>query len=312
MSYLKLDQWFGDTDPRALPQLLAVLRRADFRPADTGISSRKLQRWETENLIVSSREKAGNWRAFTYPEFVWLMMVKKMRDLGVPYSLIKSVKNQLFGAVSSEKKGQERPESPFFGSSETEERPSEDARRGTHGEPYRVEGPFPCPMLMEGLIARCVRFRGFSYLRIFPDGSLFPTCSGEGDFAFPEPDPERLSHGGFFTVPLSAIVADYLLETGAVFEPDTKTRLSETDATIFDIIQSGDYEKVTIRFRESKPVSLDLVQVHRADTSIGEVLAGADEQDMSVTKSGGVVTRIEQRVSVNLDQAQEQNPLARD
>ena len=39
MSNLKLDQWFGDTDPRTVPQLLAVLRNPVFRPADTGLCS---------------------------------------------------------------------------------------------------------------------------------------------------------------------------------------------------------------------------------------------------------------------------------
>gem|GEM_PF-6391023 len=309
MSHLKLDQWFGDTDPRALPQLLAVLQNSDFRPSDTGLTSRTLQRWEAEDLIVCSREKSGNWRAFNYPEFVWLMMVKKMRDLGIPYLLIKSVKNQLFGAVLIENDQQTPPATPFSTALNTQERAIQGEREGTHGEPYRVQGSFPYTMLIEGLIARCVRFRGFCHLQIFPDLGAFPVCYDEGDFTFPAAPPERIGHGGFFTVPVSAIVAEYLLESGAIFEPVKEARLSETDAAIFDIIQSGVYEKVIITFDQAKPISLEAVQVHTTDTSIGEVLEGGDDLDLNVRKSKGRITRIEHRVTVPLTKTQTDNQI---
>lgn len=76
-------------------RLLDGLKEKKFVLADIDIDHRAILHWEKEGLIEKQSD-AGKWRRFSFFDYLWLRIIKDMREFGLPISVIKKVQLSLF------------------------------------------------------------------------------------------------------------------------------------------------------------------------------------------------------------------------
>ena len=67
-----------------------------FQKNDLSISYRTLNHYDSKRILLNKRENSRQWRKFNAIEFVWIELVIILREIGMPLSKIKLLKNKLF------------------------------------------------------------------------------------------------------------------------------------------------------------------------------------------------------------------------
>lgn len=85
-----------DSNPLELFQKMDELTKPLHTLSETGIDHRSVLHWESEQ-ILDEKGKDG-WRKFSFYEYLWLKLIKELRDFGTPLPVIKEFKKILFAS----------------------------------------------------------------------------------------------------------------------------------------------------------------------------------------------------------------------
>lgn len=75
---------------------IVLLNERRFRIKQASVSNKHIRHWEKEGLIDVHKIPSNNYRTFNVVELLWLSTVAELRNLGLPYELIKSAKSSVF------------------------------------------------------------------------------------------------------------------------------------------------------------------------------------------------------------------------
>lgn len=281
---------FGNTRPGSGSGLLEALAAPVFRPADTGVRSQSLNRWDSDGLIRTSRKGSGSWRYFSPVELVWLLAVLEMREIGLPFEAIREVGENLFKPVLPNQWRKAGTSGPA--------RFVRDGLVGLTGATQRViteNGGLP---LLLGLIAQSVRLRTPLVLRIFPGAEILPRFNGSERHLRPR-EIQRLARGSYVSVPLTPFIAENLFASAPDFETEAAPSLCETDRKIFDLIHDGNLRSLGLDFENGKPVAAHTLRHYPPGTSPGDI-PEAEANEIKILRSGAKVARIEGRNRIRL------------
>ncbi len=97
--YIYNEYWFEenflDKFYKSVSPLKREISERKFRLIDDEITSRVLNHWQKEGLIVDNRPDGKGWRKYSFSDIVWLQIIKKLRSFGFEIAKIKMVKDKL-------------------------------------------------------------------------------------------------------------------------------------------------------------------------------------------------------------------------
>ena len=108
--------------------------------------------------------------------------------------------------------------------------------------------------------------------------------------------PEQLDLPSFEThvrIPITGIIKEFLRGGLAIESMGDLQILDPNEQTVLRIIHSGQYDSVTVNFKDKKMKSMELRQSQEVTRKIVDVLAAGKYQDISIVQHEGQITKIE-------------------
>lgn len=90
-----VDNNVGNETPENIIELDLKLMQPILKVGDTGISSKNLLHWKTNGLLLDYKHNIGGWTRFNFLQYVWLQVIKELREFGLSLDIIKRVKDGL-------------------------------------------------------------------------------------------------------------------------------------------------------------------------------------------------------------------------
>jgi hypothetical protein len=76
--------------------LISNLRKREFSISEAGVSSRVFNFWMQKEIINIPKDFSSKWTKLNFIDYVWLCMVRDLREIGLPIEVIKKIKEQVF------------------------------------------------------------------------------------------------------------------------------------------------------------------------------------------------------------------------
>lgn len=76
--------------------LYTAIMKPTFYLKDLGVTARVLAHWKENDLIPTTQDSVG-WNKLNFCEYIWIKVIQDLRIFGVPFQVIKKVKEYLFG-----------------------------------------------------------------------------------------------------------------------------------------------------------------------------------------------------------------------
>ncbi len=276
-------------------ELSERLMQKSFIGTDTGVPYRSINHWENSGLIDNDRGEARSWRRFSFVEFIWIRMIDEMRKVGLPMDTIKAVKASLFQPASIVDLDihlrsiyQARGAANVYHEAGREAMEKDMRGRFDGGfEEQQLDGNWLQHLILSSIVKRCPVI-----LVVFTDGTPFAIHEEPGYFIFPE-HLDRLSFETHVRIPITGIIKEFLRGGLAIERMGDLQILEPNEQTALRIIHSGQYDSVTVNFKDKKLKSMELRQSQEVTRKIVDVLAAGKYQDISIVQHEGQITKIE-------------------
>jgi DNA-binding transcriptional MerR regulator len=287
--------YIGERRYDKILELSERLMQKSFIGTDTGVPYRSINHWENSGLIDNDRGEARSWRRFSFVEFIWIRMIDEMRKVGLPMDTIKAVKASLFQPASIVDLDihlrsiyQARGAANVYHEAGREAMEKDMQGRFDGGfEEQQLDGNWLQHLILSSIVKRCPVI-----LVVFTDGTPFAIHEEPGYFIFPE-HMDRLSFETHVRIPITGIIKEFLRGGLAIERMGDLQILEPNEQTVLRIIHSGQYDSVTVNFKDKKMKSMELRQSQEVTRKIVDVLAAGKYQDISIVQHEGQITKIE-------------------
>ncbi|GAB3534944.1 hypothetical protein GCM10027443_22950 [Pontibacter brevis] len=89
------------TSPEQLQELLERFRRQLFTVREAGITAKRFHGWHKAGLLPFNIPE-GRVNLLTFPDYIWVRLIDRLRQLGMPLKRIKELKGFLYGEIGIE------------------------------------------------------------------------------------------------------------------------------------------------------------------------------------------------------------------
>jgi len=301
MNKLILDLFFGTKNFIKAIELLQLFTKEIFTIKDTGATYTTIKNWDKEGILSSHRESESQWRNFNFIDYIWLRVIHDMRSIGIPIKLIKAVKNELFkplpldGVYKVFKKHiPEIKKAMAF----NEEQSNELIEIILAGEKNTTE---------EGLtyfyafIVQCVMLKIPASLIIYKDGSYLVWYEGKSEL-YEKEEIERKIAESHISISLSNLIKEFLMNERSVFLLPELKLLPPNEIKLMELIHSGEYDSISISFKNKKMKSLELKKMQDTKKKVVDILNEGAYQDIVIKSHKGMVTQIQNTIKVMLNE----------
>ncbi len=291
---VSLDVYFGQQTLERSMELYDKINLPCIKRLQTGITGRVLNWWFKEHLIESKESKV---RRFTFTEFVWIRIIEQLRIVGCSFQIIKAFRQYLLapieakGVLDNLKKFRHliddlkltpKQREQLLGYMEAKEPAQEREIHILH------------LLIMEAIIKRLPLS-----IAIFTNGS-YVIIDKSKEHLYTDSDREKLAYEPYAVVSIAMILREFLVSDLSGFVLPTTQLLSYPENKLFEVIHSGDYESITIHFKDKKPKSLELKKSEDIKRKIVDILAKGEFGEIVVKKHKGVIAKIENTEKIHL------------
>ena len=307
-SNFSLTPFFGINSLEEAGRLAEYINSPLFTTKDLGISRKNINYWDREGLLLSSRSKGETWRSYTFVDYVWLNIVDELRYLGCPIQVIKDLKSVLVNPipiVEVYKLMQQHPELyKNLKNMEGIEEFESFIKLADFSNTEIVKELDKIPYdLLRILIGDALGFRVHIALAVFSDGYCIPIYTN-AKLAYKESDLNDLTYGSYARISLSAIIWEFISDEKLQEYMPKLNLLQPGEEKLLEIIHTGDYDTITIHFKNKKMESLELKKKQDVKKKIVDILKDNEYQDIVIKRHKGMITTIENTVKVYMDDKQ--------
>ncbi len=276
-------------------ELYDYLRLPLFRKKDTGIVNRYFNWWAKENVLPENQNKAGR---LTFVEFVWVKMIEQLKAFGVPLPIMAKVREGLFKNVEikglPDKKEQFKE---YLKKLEINKEEKSELLKLLDNEGHKNNVDTGVTVL-ELLLLRCILKRKALGIGVFEDGAYI-IIDRENENKYAKENLELLNNSHYVQISISKILSEYLQTELAIQTIPNLKLLSYPENKLYEAIKTGDYESITVRFKDKKIKVLELKKSANVRRKIIDVLSEGDFAEIVVKKHNGEISKIEQSIKIN-------------
>lgn len=279
--------------------LTDFITKEQFTSGNLDISRRHINYWDNEGLLITQRKEGEKWRRFSFVELVWLLIVNELRTFGCPLELIKKLKGSLFSLFPVKEQLLALKKDPKIILSQITD--PEEKQFVKDLLKLNLEEQAPELNFLTVMIFNILSQKQNLAILIFSDGSFFPYVPGEEKY-LPKEIQHSLVYNSYLRVSLTKILCDFLSdEKAAEFIPKLNI-LQPSEQKLLEIIQSEEYNSITVHFKDKKMNSLELHKRQDVKKKVVDILQENQYQQVVIKSHKGMVTTIENTVKVYLDE----------
>ncbi len=269
---------------------------------DIGITTRVMNHWDAKGLIPLSRNKGKTYK-FNFTEFIWLHIVKELREYGFPLESIKEAcillmtpfdGSELFKSLSKEEKEKikKRIEDIQL-DNEDEKRKLIDSIKNEIDNIDQFPDIFQTNLL-SFLINEFLMYRNDVRILIDLKGNAVPftdefKTQKEFNMVMDEIEFDKDS---YLSISLSKFFKRFIMDKEQFHFVQDKNVLNENEAHILSLIREGKAKTITVKFKNQKPYMLEITKEKKiqAETRLTEILLNRGYQDISIRTENGNIS----------------------
>lgn len=301
-----------DSNEQFIKAMLSLNTERVYTLKDLAIkSSRVLNHWDKQGLLLTTRDSHEEWRKFSFIDVVWINIITELREFGYPIPKIKKIKAKLLSKTTladSLKKQQgaidilksKKPEA-FEEYLKHQEMNREQAAEAVTILDADMEAPefnFPTNELTIYL-TDFLWHRMTISLWVFPDGNYTVWKDTSIDL-MTEEIYTSLKQRSFVSISLSKIVKLFVHDQDPVSVLPRLHFLNDDEIYILKTINEGEYESITVKLKDGEPNLIELTKQEDTKRRLVDILTDGDYQEISIKKHKGRITTIKNTIQIKL------------
>lgn len=292
---LCINSYFGKETIEKAAELYERLQEPLITPIQTGINMRNLHNWVTTLGMNRGKEKHER-TIYTFTEFVWLKIIEQLREAGLSLSIITELRKGLFLPIEVDFLSKQERTRNFIKALDISK---EEMQELLALISETLETEHSTFFLLDVMIVQCIIRREPLGLAVFLDGSFIPV---EKDYQlkYDVYDLNKLFGQTYIYVSISGIIKNFLRSDISEWVVPKINLLNPAESKLFELIRKGDYESITIEFKDKKLKSLELKKSEDIKDRIVDIIDAFEFGDITVKKHKGVVTKIESTKKIKL------------
>jgi len=293
-SNFSLKDYFGKDVFEKAAELYEYVNRPMFKRKETGVSHRNLNWWASEDVLGMA---AKEYSKFSFVELVWVKIIEQLRTFGVPLPLIAIYKKHLFETIKIDGLPSKREllkkyladlDIPAGEKNKLLEtiKPEHNKKDSDTGVSY-----------LQLLIMSAILKRKPLGIAFFYEG-FYLIIDKQAEASYTDRKADLLNNGHYVRVSLSKILSGFLTSDLAFqYVPELRL-LTLAENKLYEAIKTGEYESITVNFKERKIKALELKKSVSVQKRIIDVLNENKFSEIVVKKHNGIVTKIEQNIKI--------------
>lgn len=290
-----LNDFFGQVTLQRAADLFEQLERPFLNGKQIGISSRNLSHWVR---VLNDNPETVWHEKYTFVDFVWFKMVEQLREMNVGFEFIRLLKQNLMkpirvkGLVNGLKQTKDYIDDLSLSKEE------KDTLLKLIATNY-TKPAYEFFTILHVIIIDSVVHRLPLAVAAFSDGAYL-ILDRTKEHLYSEEERNRLLFDTHIRINISAILKEFLKSDLSGFVVPKIGLLSPAENKLFEVVHSGDYERIVIHFRDKKIKALDLKRSENVKERIVDILDKGAFAEIVIKKHKGVVTKIENTIKVTL------------
>jgi len=293
VSHLSLNDYFDKETIEKTVELYEYINLPIFKRNHTEISHRFLNWWTKENVLDKNVQEAGR---FTFTEFIWIKAVEQLRLFNLPLPFIATLKAKLFESIKLKGFVSKTEQAKQFISdlavSEAEKKKLIDILLKEHKEDINTGINLFQLIILESILKR----KSLS-LAIFPNCE-FLILDKTKEHLYTQSDLELLDKTTYIKLSISNLLSEFL-KTDLAFATLSKIQLlTYPENKLFEVIHTGEYDNISIQFKDKKIKGLELKKAVDTKQKITDILSKGEFAEITVRKNKGIITKLEQALKI--------------
>ncbi|HAP69431.1 MAG TPA: hypothetical protein DCR04_06855 [Flavobacteriales bacterium] len=292
-----------------MKELKVRLEAKPYRAVETGIPPKVMADWNRHDLLLVKPEK-NKMHRFSITEFVWVKLIEKMRQQGLPLKVIKEFKDSLHDDFFEQ---EAEPVSKSFLKEQLSAMPWVDSAILNRFLKEKSINDMLTEHLPEGVLdGNVLELLVLLCLYLKTPISFFLYHSGEAivfnslmlqDGMYRQEDIEKLFSSSFVSISLTEVLSEVLLLSDVDILHGQLKVLSDMEANVLDALREDEVSSVVIRF--DKDSQMDLMEVKKVQKAEREVrlmdlMLKDGYEEITVKTQHGKIVRCENTRKVKL------------
>lgn len=291
-----LDIYFGMDTIKATTSLYKNLTQKIFTVQDTGLSYQIVKFWDAQELLLTEKE-GGKWRKFSFLDYLWLKTLDELRLLGMPVKILKEIKEGLFNTLSlADLFHAYAINSDLIESINLSSEEKEELKKIGQTKKYEQGQDLGFSYFLLLLTESISRKAPVSIL-VFSDGSWLPWIESRAQ-AYNKGAIEKKTFQTHVVVSLSNLLKSFLCDDKSLFVLPKLNILETPEIRILEIISSGDFQTVTVNFKNKKIKSVQMTKEQDVKKHVVDILSENAYQDITIKTHKGLITKIENTTKI--------------
>lgn len=293
VSPLSVNDFFDKETIEKTVELYEQLNLPIFKRNQTGISHRFLNWWTNENAIDKNVTEAGR---FTFTELIWIKAIEQLRLFNLPLPFVATLKAKLFEPIKLKgfvsKAQQAKQFIAELEISETEKKKLLELVGKENKESNQTGINLFQLILIDG-----ITHRKQIDLAIFPNCEFLIVDKTKKQL-LSQSDLDLLEKANYIKISISNLLVDFL-KSDLAFATLAKIQiLTYPENKLFEVIHTGEYDNITINYKDKKQKSLELKKAVDTKQKITDILSKGEFADITIRKNKGIITKLEKALPI--------------
>lgn len=294
-----LDAFLGIKSLASATELYKQLGRPIFLLKDADITYRTVLDWDRKGLLENSRAQS-EWRRYDYVQFVWIKLINELRSFGVPIPIIQKIRTEIFVKFNLKWLFEAFSLNPELLNNLPDDESKQELLDFISSIEYERLDENASVSLLQLLVGETLTSKIPVSLVVFADGHVITLFENPHSLLEPA-DITKMTYETFVKVSVTNIIKTFLSDSKDSFLTPQLAILPANEKKLLEIIHSGEYEKVTINYRDKKIKSLELVKEQEVKRRIVDILQEGKYQDIVIKSHKGSVTKIQNTIKLIMD-----------
>jgi len=292
---MELDPLFDTGDLKSLITIPGEILKSYFTEEFTykhlNIPSYVIINWTNSGAIEPKKKKANELFKFTFVEYIWLNIIKDLRDIGVSFDKILKVKEHLLKEFTLKEiydsiGADEIKKAVKNAKADTQEE-KELVRKFQTGDLFKKTGNIKINTLFYSLI-HLIRSRHDVQLLIDMEGNAM----AYDDFFISHSDIKEITNDCLIVLPIKKYLKAFLVNPENVEFISRTKLLNDNEIHIMSLIRDGKAKSIKVKLSDGKPVMLEIEHEKKlqCEARLAEILIKEGYEELVVKTNEGIIT----------------------
>ncbi len=287
-------EWLADPTVRMeFSDILNGINDLRYTVTDVGVSSRVMSYWASEELLFEDF-KDHKWRMLDLVSLVWMIMIKQMREYGIPFKTIKKIREELqpqdlMDFVLSS--GDLREMITHLAKKDNQEVP--DLNRLLEDPRVREEVKSAFPNFLKILILYALISKEHLAILVNQEGDIVPYLEKYREEYLKDNSLRRFLLGTYLTVSISGILVDFFTAYNPDFLSQELMLITKEECAVLKAIRLPGIKSVMVKLNQQGEFDLlEVTREHKVDRAakLYEIFLQDGYEDITIkTQNGNVV-----------------------